>query len=175
MGVGPRARTGRDQLAMARSFVDRLAPAGREIAVLACGNGHTAGYGALAKPGRVLYPTGCSGAVHSSVVELLIRRGFAGVAVLSCPPRNCFYREGPKWVAERLFHGREAELHERVDRRRVLHAAFSVAEPDRIERELVAFEARLAGIHVVAEATVDLVAACDSDEAARLLSEALGA
>jgi len=175
MGVGPRARTGRDQLAMARSFADRLAPAGREIAVLACGNGHAAVYGTLAKPGRVLYPTGCSGAVHTAVVELLIRRGFAGVAMLSCPPRNCFYREGPKWVAARLFHGREAELHERVDRRRVLHAAFSAAEPDRVERALAAFERRLADLQIVAEDTVDLVAACDSDEAARLLSEAIGA
>jgi ferredoxin/coenzyme F420-reducing hydrogenase delta subunit len=175
MGVGPRARTGRDQLAVARAFADRAAPTGREIAVLACGNGHEPLFAALGQPGRVLYPTGCSGSVHTSVVELLLRRGFAGVAVLSCPPRNCFYREGPKWVNERLFHGREAELHERVDRRRVLHAAYSAAELDRVERELAAFAQRLAALDVEVEAQVDLVAACDSDKAAELLKEAIGA
>jgi ferredoxin/coenzyme F420-reducing hydrogenase delta subunit len=175
MGVGPKARTGRDHLAVARAFADRAAPTGREIAVLACGNGHEPLFAALGRPGRVLYPTGCSGSVHTSVVELLLRRGFAGVAVLSCPPRNCFYREGPKWVSERLFHGREAELHERVNRRRVLHAAFSVAELDRVERELAGFATRLAVLDVEVEAQVDLVAACDSERAAELLKEAIGA
>jgi coenzyme F420-reducing hydrogenase delta subunit len=175
MGVGPRARTGRDQLAVARSFVERLQPAGTGIAVLACGNGHQALYERLSRPGRTLYPTGCSGGVHTSVVELLVRRGFAGVAVLSCPPRNCFYREGPKWAEARLFHGRDAPLPERVDRRRILHAAFSAAEPNRIERELAAFESRLSELEIAAEDSFDLVAECDRAKADEALREALGA
>ncbi|HEX9798730.1 MAG TPA: hydrogenase iron-sulfur subunit [Thermoanaerobaculia bacterium] len=175
MGVGPRARTGRDQLVVARSFVERLQPAGAGIAVLACGNGHAALYERLSRPGRTLYPTGCSGAVHTSVVELLLRRGFAGVAVLSCPPRNCFYREGPKWAEARLFRGRDAPLSDRVDRRRVLHAAHSVAEPDRIEAALAAFEARLRELAVAAEDSFDLVAECDRAAADAALREALGA
>jgi hypothetical protein len=36
-----------------------------------------------------------------------------------CPPRDCVGREGPKWLNERLFNDREAELQPRVDRNRV--------------------------------------------------------
>jgi len=175
MGVGPPARGGRDQLEVARAFAGRLVPGVREIAILACGNGHAAAYERLARPGRALYPTGCAGSVHTSVVELLLRRGFAGVAVLSCPPRDCFYREGPKWVGERLFHGREAELAERVDRRRVVHLAHSSAEVDRVEAALDEFERRLATIEVAGEAEFDLLAACDAEAAERRLRKVIGA
>ena len=48
--------------------------------------------------------------------------------MLSCPPRNCYFREGPKWLEERLEHGRDAALHPRVDRRRVAFASLSATE-----------------------------------------------
>jgi len=175
MGVGPRARTGRDQLAVARAFCDRVAPTGRETAVLACGNGHAASYAALTSPHRAVYPTGCSGAVHTSVVELLLRRGFAGVFLLSCPTRNCSYREGPKWLAARLFDGLEAGLHARVDRRRVAAAAYSAHELDRALVALESFERLLATIDVVPESHVDLDAECDLVAAAKTLQELAGA
>ena len=61
----------------------------------------------------------CVGNLHTSVVEMLIRSGAPGVVVCGCPPRDCTSREGPKWLGERLFNDREAELQPRVDRRRV--------------------------------------------------------
>ena len=48
---------------------------------------------------------------------LSTRGGAAGVLVVSCPPRDCWHREGPAWLHERIYNGRDAELQERVDRR----------------------------------------------------------
>jgi hypothetical protein len=50
---------------------------------------------------------------------MFVRSGAPGVVVCACPPRDCVSREGPKWLIERLFNDREAELQPRVDRRRV--------------------------------------------------------
>ena len=61
----------------------------------------------------------CVGNLHTSVVERFIRGGASGVFIAGCPPRDCVSREGPKWLYERLFNDREAELQARVDRRRV--------------------------------------------------------
>ena len=69
--------------------------------------------------GAHIRPVSCVGNLHSSVVELLIRDGVPGVIVCGCPPRDCVSREGPKWLGERLFNEREAELKPRVERRRV--------------------------------------------------------
>lgn len=106
MGVGPAERDGRDQLVAARAYLERYrlkapaGPTGREVVLVACRNGALAQLGAqpgtLAIPGVELYPTGCSGSVHTSVIELLVRRGIGGVFVLSCLLRNCYFREGPK-------------------------------------------------------------------------------
>jgi len=87
----------------------------------------------------------CVGNLHSSVVELFIRSGAPGVVVCGCPPRDCLGREGPKWLHERLFNDREAELQPRVDRRRVRTAtlapgdlAGTVAAFEQFTRELAA-------------------------------------
>lgn len=53
--------------------------------------------------------------------------------VLTCPERDCSHREGPKWLEQRFYHEREAELQVRVDRRRVRLAGFSAAQ----ERQIV--------------------------------------
>ncbi len=143
MGVGPENRDGRDQLAAARAYLDRHhpnGPTGREVVLIACRNGAAAHPERLALAGVALYPTGCSGSVHTSVVELLIRRGVGGVFVLSCPPRNCFFREGPKWLAARLENGRDAALHPRVDRRRVAFASLSATESPAIRAALADFQ-----------------------------------
>jgi ferredoxin len=175
MGVGPGRRTGRDQLAQARQFAESTPPTGREVAIFACGNGAAWNESALAGPGRVFFPTACSGALHTSVIELLLRRGYAGAYLLTCPPRNCYFREGPKWLAARLFEGREAELAERVDRRRVALASFTSSEIGALRADLAAFEARLVHLGVVPETELDLVAACDPDEAARVIREMVDA
>ena len=127
MGVGPYGRTGRDQLAAleARFLAAPLAP--RRVTVFACSNAGWERSPELRAAAEVV-PVACAGSLHTSVIETCLRRGAPGVMVLSCPVRDCRFREGPKWLGQRLFHGREAELHERVDRARVAYAALSLAE-----------------------------------------------
>lgn len=112
MGIGPPGRTGRDQLAALREF---RVPGPDEVVLIAC---RRAGCPDL--EGVHLYPVACVGALHTSVIEYLVRKGAGGVAVLTCPDTDCVNREGPKWLRARVHDDREAELHARVDRRRVL-------------------------------------------------------
>ncbi|MEW6279103.1 MAG: hydrogenase iron-sulfur subunit [Candidatus Eremiobacterota bacterium] len=155
MGVGPPGRTGRDQLREVEEWVTADSPAPGEVAVLACGNA-IAGL----EPGwRQL---GCAGSLHTSVIEYLLRRGFAGVMVLSCPERDCRHREGPKWLEQRVYHDREAELQARVDRRRVRLLAVSPSETRRVRAALALFRRQLASLEEVAAEPHPLVeVTCD--------------
>jgi ferredoxin len=114
MAIGPPGRAGRDQLAAVRAYAAQHPPAADEVVVVACNN--SAGAARLT-PSQI--GVECAGNMHSSVVELLLRSGAGGVLVAACSPRDCRTREGSKWLAERLFHDREAELQARVDKTRV--------------------------------------------------------
>jgi len=123
MGVGPPGRTGRDQLDVLRHLLPTLgadAPGGRmPVVAVVCNECPGSHIDAFRQRGLHVHPVSCAGNLHSSVVEWFIRRGSPGVIVGSCPPRDCVNREGPKWLHERLFNDREAELQDRVDHRRV--------------------------------------------------------
>jgi ferredoxin len=120
MGVGPALRTGRDQVAEMRVLARQFAPTGDpSIVAMFCANAPPDHRDALEKAGATLQLLTCTGNLHTSAVELALRGGAAGVIVFSCPPRDCRGREGPKWLEQRFYHDREAELQERVDRRRV--------------------------------------------------------
>jgi coenzyme F420-reducing hydrogenase delta subunit len=77
-------------------------------------------------------------------VEYLIRAGATGVLVCACPPRDCWNREGPIWLQERLFHDREAELKARVDKERVRVVYAGAAEKGVLRDALTRFRADLA-------------------------------
>jgi coenzyme F420-reducing hydrogenase delta subunit/NAD-dependent dihydropyrimidine dehydrogenase PreA subunit len=163
MGVGPPGRTGRDQLAEARAFVARPSrrQAGGELVVVTCAQGAGAFASRLAADDVAVYPVNCAGNLHTSVIELLIRSGSAGVLVLACPPRDCWNREGPKWLNERVYHDREAELQERVDRRRVRIAWASAGEVDSAVAALRDFRSALQTIgRGVGESQVEIDAEC---------------
>ncbi len=136
MGVGPPGRTGRDQLVVARAFLASSARRPGEVVVVGCAQavGQSASW-----PGAAAYPVSCAGNVHTSVIELLLRGGCGGVLVLTCPPRDCWNREGPQWLVERVHHGREAELQARVDRARVRIAEVSAGEPGLARRVVADF------------------------------------
>jgi coenzyme F420-reducing hydrogenase delta subunit len=88
----------------------------------------------------------CAGNLHTSVIELLVRGGAAGVLVIACPPRDCWNREGPRWLSQRIYHDREAELQPRVDRRRVHVASANASESAEVLvalREFMTATARL--------------------------------
>ena len=57
------------------------------------------------------------------------RKTHSGNSSRPCPPRDCWNREGPTWLQQRIYEDREAELQERVDRDRVriIHAGHGEA------------------------------------------------
>ena len=128
MGVGPPGRTGRDQLtALDEGPLAALlaAPPDERIVVICCARSPDGARRALTTAGARLHEVPCVGGVHSSVVERFLRHGAVGVMIAGCPPRDCVAREGPRWLDQRLYHDREAELQPRVDRRRVRIATFA--------------------------------------------------
>jgi coenzyme F420-reducing hydrogenase delta subunit len=78
------------------------------------------------------------------LIEFFVKNGAPGVIVFGCPPRDCASREGPKWLHERVFNDREAELQPRVDRRRVCLATSAPGDLDGLIAEFDAFAKHLA-------------------------------
>jgi len=142
MGVGPPGRTGRDQLAHIRPFIAGLEP-GRTV-VVCCDRGARGWRGALEAEGAVVREVDCAGNLHTSVIELLVRGGAAGVLVIACPPRDCWNREGPRWLSARIYEDREAELQARVDRRRVRVVSANASEASEVLAALRALRADVA-------------------------------
>jgi ferredoxin len=172
MGVGPARRTGRDQLADARAFMERHAPEAPDVVVVAC----TRGAGGAALEGRIegapVFGVDCAGSLHSSVVEQLLRAGAGGVLVVACPPEDCWNREGAVWLEQRLFHDREAELQARVDRRRVGLAHCSFAERGAARAAVAELRARVRAIGMEArDDEFDLLRECETAAATRGESE----
>jgi Pyruvate/2-oxoacid:ferredoxin oxidoreductase delta subunit/coenzyme F420-reducing hydrogenase delta subunit len=162
MGVGPAGRTGRDQLSLVREFLARPERRTGEIVAICCDRSAASLGAVLRSEGAVLYPVDCAGSLHTSVIEMLVRSGRGGVLVLACPPRDCWNREGPRWLLERVYHEREAELQERVDRRRVRIAYAWAGEPAAARAALRDLKRALedAGI-VAAEQSVTIDVECE--------------
>jgi Pyruvate/2-oxoacid:ferredoxin oxidoreductase delta subunit/coenzyme F420-reducing hydrogenase delta subunit len=119
MGVGPAERTGRDQLARLRAAIAVPGMRERRPVAICCEHAAPAHLAPLRAQGAEVQLVPCAGNLHSSTIELMLRDGTPGVMVFTCAPRDCRGREGPKWLHERLFNEREAELQARVDRARV--------------------------------------------------------
>lgn len=162
MGVGPPGRTGRDQLQDVRGFVEARSPRASDVVVVACSRGAGRVTELETFQGAPVLPVHCVGNLHTSVVEYLIRAGSGGVLLVSCPPRDCWNREGPKWLEERLFNEREAELQERVDRRRVRVAYAAEAERHVVAAELSAYRVQVAALQAgSAEADIQIDTECE--------------
>jgi coenzyme F420-reducing hydrogenase delta subunit/NAD-dependent dihydropyrimidine dehydrogenase PreA subunit len=163
MGVGPPGRTGRDQLAEVGAFIDEAQPSAESVVLVACR--HSAGGRRRSDHATPVFPVPCVGALHTSVIEYLVRAGAAGVVVVACPSRDCWNREGVTWFLERAYNQREAELQERVDRRRLHVAYIAESESAKLEDEIARFRASLEALGGgSAEATIDIVALCDVPE-----------
>lgn len=146
MGVGPPGRTGREQLTVARLFGEEATPRRDEVVLLGCRHGLGSHSALGAVDGVLPYDTGCSGSVHTSVLEQMLRSGAGGVYLLTCPGRDCLYREGPKWSRQRIYEDREAELQPRVDRRRVRIGGFARSEVAAAKGDLEQFVATVRGL-----------------------------
>jgi len=161
MGVGPPGRTGREQLVQAREFIARTRPGGR-VVVIGCNQAVSGFAPDFAAAGAVPYGINCAGSLHTSVIELFIREGAGGVLVMACPPRDCWNREGPRWLTDRVYHDREAELQSRVDRARVRIAHANAGERRQALEALRAFQAGVAALgNPLADQDADLDAECE--------------
>jgi coenzyme F420-reducing hydrogenase delta subunit/NAD-dependent dihydropyrimidine dehydrogenase PreA subunit len=161
MVVGPPGRNGRSQLASVKQRLAERPVTGR-IVLIGCERAAALAADVQEREDLALHPVSCAGSLHTSVIEHYLSSGAAGVMVVSCPPRDCWNREGAKWVEERMFHGREAELQERVDRERVHLAYAGATESALLEGEIAGFRARLARLGLVqGETDIDLIALCD--------------
>ena len=161
MGVGPAGRTGGDQLDQVHTFVRRR-PVHDEVVVIACSRG-AGGVGMQADvDGARVFPVTCAGNLHTSTVEFLVRSGAGGVLIASCPPRDCWNREGPLWLEQRLYHDREAELKARVDRRRVRLVFAGERQCPEVSAAIAEFRQELAELDAAhAEAAPEVDRECD--------------
>ena len=165
MGVGPTGRTGRDQLTAARSFIAEPTRRHGELVVIGCDRTAPELSLVIADAGAVFYPVDCAGSLHTSVIELFVRSGRGGVMVLACPPRDCWNREGPRWLSERVYHNREAELQARVDRQRVRIAHADSRDASGTRAVIAGFRAELAQLETARpDATLDIDTVCEPIE-----------
>jgi ferredoxin/coenzyme F420-reducing hydrogenase delta subunit len=164
MALGPAERTGRDQLAAVRAWNALNMPGAHDVVMIGCD--WSAGTAAFAADARVLhFPIACAGNIHTSTVEYLVRSGAGGVLIATCAERDCRGREGPKWLHQRLYEGREAELKERVDRARIRVVEASAGDARVLRDALHRFQADVAQLAAAsAEDNVDLLALCDRVE-----------
>jgi quinol-cytochrome oxidoreductase complex cytochrome b subunit/coenzyme F420-reducing hydrogenase delta subunit len=163
MRVGPPGRTGRNQLVEVKEFIATHPDRADDIVVVACsrGAGNLQGLGRF--HGAPVFSVDCAGSIHTSVLEYLVRSGFAGVMVAACPPRDCWNREGAIWLEQRMFHDREAELQARVDRSRMRLIWAGHGERGLIAKSLDEFGAVLReSARAQAETSIDLERPCET-------------
>jgi coenzyme F420-reducing hydrogenase delta subunit/Pyruvate/2-oxoacid:ferredoxin oxidoreductase delta subunit len=167
MGVGPTGRSGRDQIADIRALVQGIVPDERgQIVSIMCQHAPLSHAAALTAAGSVVHHVSCTGNLHTSTIELAIRGGAGGVIVLSCPPRDCRGREGPKWLEQRVYHDREAELQLRVDRRRVKLATAAAGDLAGTVAAYEAFAQKVRSLGRTAPESIDAIdLECDREPA----------
>jgi coenzyme F420-reducing hydrogenase delta subunit len=163
MGIGPPGRDGRSQLSRVRQLIQSPPLVPGDLVVMGC----VQAVGDMADEFRAMgtrwHPVDCAGNLHTSAVEFCLRAGAAGVLILTCPPRDCTHREGPRWLHARLYQGREAELKERVDRRRIQVAAVTGGDALAAIAALARFREQLAALGRPAlEPTESLDAECET-------------
>jgi coenzyme F420-reducing hydrogenase delta subunit len=165
MGVGPPGRTGRDQLIEVMAFIERERPGPSDVVLIGCDRGVVGASREV--DGAAVYPVTCAGNLHTSVVEYLVRAGAGGVLIAACPERDCWSREGPRWLEGRLYHDREAELKARVDRRRVRLIHGASGEREELQAHLASFrrDVELLG-NPFQETAIDLIAECEREDEA---------
>ncbi len=137
-------------------------PGAEDVVVMACAQGVAKVLPDLRAEGFLPYPVHCVGSTHTSAMEYLIRSGTGGIYLLGCPTRDCLYREGPRWVHERIYNDREAELQPRVDKARIQVGTFGVDEAGQALRALRAFRDHIRGLTLPPpEAEVDVDPFCE--------------
>lgn len=146
--VGPPGRTARDQQQRVAQFCAEAAARAKPLkaVLIACANNpglnELLGRCAAQRAGIAVYPVECCGCVHSEVIEQILKVS-SGCALVGCPARNCFNRDGGELLEQRIFEKRVPFLERSIDRSRLLIAAYSEAEEGRVDAALTSFIGRL--------------------------------
>jgi coenzyme F420-reducing hydrogenase delta subunit len=82
--------------------------------------------------------------LHPDMLSKSIEAGAAGVFVAGCLPEDCPYREGSRWLAERLAGARPPGLKD-MPEGRLRVRWYSPVEVGRLVRDVRAFQAGLPG------------------------------
>jgi ferredoxin/coenzyme F420-reducing hydrogenase delta subunit len=141
MAISALGVSARDQLAEARAFLAEQQPGASDVVIVGCS--WSAARTEAVRSGAMFLSVPCIGAMHSSTVEILLRGGAGGVLVAGCPEHDGRTREGVTWTEERLFHGRRADLKERVDRSRVRLVQATLGEHVLLHESVLAFAAEI--------------------------------
>lgn len=144
MGVGPLGKTGRDQLKEMESLLKSRSNKDKTVLVAGCAKSIDWPISIKNNPRYVFYSVSCSGNLHTAVLELALKKGIMGVFVVSCLPRNCANREGPKWLEARLTGGHDAALNPQIDSALIQIAQLGPMEVFRAVKELNTFADDLA-------------------------------
>jgi F420-non-reducing hydrogenase iron-sulfur subunit len=81
----------------------------------------------------------CSGHIQPIMLETALKLGAEGVFATGCRMGDCHYREGNKFLKERLIGTRMPKLKPNVDKRRVRAYWLSALETMRFKTEVCAF------------------------------------
>ena len=92
------------------------------------------------RSGTELYSVECCGCVHSDVIEKLLESS-EKLALIGCPARNCYNRDGLDLLTERVFEKRVPFVDRQIDRGRILVSAYSEAEAHEVIPALARFSA----------------------------------
>ncbi|MGH9550816.1 MAG: hydrogenase iron-sulfur subunit [Terriglobales bacterium] len=85
----------------------------------------------------------CSGMIQPKMIEGAFKNGAAGVIVCGCQIGDCFYREGNKWIRERLLGERPPTLKKGTDRARILALWLSRLQTSKFVSESKEFVAKV--------------------------------
>jgi len=101
--------------------------------------------GVEAAPGVAAVGLMCVAQLPPAFIDYALRTHAAdGVFVIGCA--DCRYREGQRWMEQRLAGDREPRLRRRVPRSRVHYCAVTPLDKSVVQRELEAFRRRLRGL-----------------------------
>ena len=86
----------------------------------------------------------CSGHIQPIMLEAALKNGASGVFATGCRMGDCHYREGNKFLRERLLGERMPKLKPTADKRRIRAYWLSALEYDRLKTEVCDFHEHVA-------------------------------
>ena len=92
----------------------------------------------------------CSGHIQPVMIETALKNGAAGVFTTGCRIGDCHYREGNKFLMERLEGKRMPKLKPAVDKSKVDAYWLSAVETDQFKDMIAQFAQRCSGCSVKA-------------------------